>query len=154
MMFYFKLMVVICSLMMVKCLLMMVKCSSMMVNWLYDHTHISPSLTCISPTLTSVLPSLAWSKPSFAHLNIFEKLHRLKGWYPDPSGSSNKKTLFLYFASSLCGEIFKPHWWWSNQSMHFFHGFHYSKFTVYYYLRPSSKLDMLSVTKKLIILSQ
>ena len=72
MMVYFKLMMVICS-------LMMVKCSSRMVNWLYDHTHISPSLTCNSPSLTSVLPSLAWSKPSFAYLNIIEKLHRLQG---------------------------------------------------------------------------
>ena len=41
------------------------------------HTPISPSLTSISPSLTSILPSLAWSKPSFAHLTIIEKLHRL-----------------------------------------------------------------------------
>ena len=52
------------------------KCSSMMVKWVY-HTLISPSLTSISPSLTNILPSLAWSKPSFVHLTIIEKLHRL-----------------------------------------------------------------------------
>ena len=52
------------------------ECSSMMVKWVY-HTRISPSLTSISPSLTCILPSLAWGKPSFAHLTIIEKLHRL-----------------------------------------------------------------------------
>ena len=62
--------------MMVYIKLMMVKFSSMMVKWVY-HKPISPSLTSISPSLTSILPSLAWSKPSFAHLTIIKKLHRL-----------------------------------------------------------------------------
>ena len=73
------------KLMIVKCSVMMVKWSSMMVKWVYDHelispslTSISPSLTSISPSLTSILPSLAWSKPSFAHITIIEKLHRLQ----------------------------------------------------------------------------
>ena len=49
-------------------------------------TSISPSLTSISPSLTSILPSLAWSTPSFPHLTIIEKLHRLlyllvRSWY-------------------------------------------------------------------------
>ena len=38
------------------------------LHWLAFHHH-QPS--------TSILPSLAWSKPSFAHLTIIEKLHRL-----------------------------------------------------------------------------
>ena len=76
MMVYFQLMMVKCSLMMVKsslmivkCSLMMVKCKSMMVKWVFDHTLIS--------SLNSISPSLAWSKPSFTHLTIIEKLHRL-----------------------------------------------------------------------------
>ena len=57
----------------------------MIVKWVYDHTLISPLLTSISPSLTSILPLLAWSKPSFAHLTIIEKLHRLHcpTWYAD-----------------------------------------------------------------------
>ena len=47
------------------------------VKWACDHTLISPSLTIISPALTSIWPSLDWNKPSFAHLTIIEKLHRL-----------------------------------------------------------------------------
>ena len=77
------------------CSVMMVKWSSMMVKWVYDHelispslTSISPSLTSISPSLTSILPSLAWSKPSFAHITIIEKLHRLQ-W------AHNKKSIPL-----------------------------------------------------------
>ena len=65
--------------MMVYIKLMMVKCTSMMVKWVY-HKLISPSLSSISPSLTSVLPSLTWSKPSFAHLTIIDKLHRLYKW--------------------------------------------------------------------------
>ena len=89
-MVYFKLM-------MVNGLLMMVKCSSMMVKWVYDHTLISPSLT-------SILPSLAWSKPSFAHLILIEKLHRLPylggGSTPLPLKKLNK-TIFCIITPSL-----------------------------------------------------
>ena len=52
-----------------------------MSEWSYTQspslTSISPSLTSIIPSLTSIFPSLALSKPSFAHLTIIEKLHRL-----------------------------------------------------------------------------
>ena len=41
------------------------------------HTLISTSLTGISPSLTSILQALAWYNPSFEHLTIIEKLHRL-----------------------------------------------------------------------------
>ena len=42
--------------------------------WLYIHFTI---IDTISSSLTSILPFLAWSEPSFAHLNIIEKLHQL-----------------------------------------------------------------------------
>ena len=48
-----------------------------MVKWVYDPTLLSPPLTSISPSLKSILQALAWSTPSFAHLNIIEKLQRL-----------------------------------------------------------------------------
>ena len=59
--------------MIVKCSLMMVKCSSLMVKWVYVHTLISPSLT-------RILLAFAWSKPSFSHLTIIEKLHKMNLW--------------------------------------------------------------------------
>ena len=68
-----RMMVVPIGFMMVKCSLMMVKCSVMTLKWVYEHSIISPSLT-------SILPSIAWCKPSFGHLTIIDKLHRLVLW--------------------------------------------------------------------------
>ena len=66
-----------------------------MVKWVY-HTLISPSLTSISP-------SFAWSQPSFAHLAIIEKLHRLN-WkklaYP---GRLSYNQIFCKAKSSVLG---------------------------------------------------
>ena len=59
---------------------MLVNDGEMLVNdgemsaWSITHFTI---ITSISPSLTSIFPSLARSKPSFAHLTIIAKLHRL-----------------------------------------------------------------------------
>ena len=101
MMVYFKLI-------MVKCSLMMVKCSLMMVKWIYDHTLITPSLT-------SILPSSNWSKPSFAHLIIIEKLHRLLNlciftmYFPGIEGNGDSNLLFWPSNHPVNNLVFSGH---------------------------------------------